>query len=240
MNMKTRQSRRQTAKVSHARWIAYATAGAATALTASHSVEAAIHYSVVDKKFPGYLTKAKWFQLDQPGDSIYFRHTHYDLGGAAFFNITGIAGAAFRGYLGYHSFYRGIFASKLSFGESIAAGHFTNGFDIYTTGIMSRYSYGQWTSPGMGFVGFRFNNGSGPQYGWARVRISAGTAFKVLDFAYGDAGERITAGEGIPRGSEDDQDISDDQGPDEGSLGGLALGAVGLLAWRKSRSRTAS
>ena len=66
-----------------------------------------------------------------------------------------------------------------------------------------------------------------------------GYAFKVLDFAYADPGEPITAGEGIPRGSEGDQDISDDQGPDEGSLGGLALGAVGLLAWRKSRSRTA-
>ena len=61
----------------------------------------------------------------------------------------------------------------------------------------------------------------------------------MLDFAYGDPGERITAGEGIPRASEDEQDISDDQRPDEGSLGGLALGAVGLLAWRKSRSRTA-
>jgi hypothetical protein len=61
----------------------------------------------------------------------------------------------------------------------------------------------------------------------------------VFDFAYADPGEQITAGQGIPRGSEGDQDISDDRGPDEGSLGGLALGAVGLVAWRKSRSRTA-
>ena len=85
----------------------------------------------------------------------------------------------------------------------------------------------------MGFVGFKFNNGAGPQFGWARVRISSwfpgGYAFRVLDFAYGDPGKRITAGEGIPRGNEDDQDISDDQAPDEGSLGGLALGAVALL-----------
>ena len=43
--MKTRQSRRQTAKVSHSRWLAYATASAATALAGSHSAEAAIHYS---------------------------------------------------------------------------------------------------------------------------------------------------------------------------------------------------
>jgi hypothetical protein len=119
MNMKTRQSRRQTAKVSHSRWVAYATAGAATALTASHSAEAAIHYSVVDKKFSAYSTKGKWFQLDQPGDSIYFLHISWKP--AAAFNVAGIAAAAFRGYHGYYSLYQGAFASKLSFGESIAA-----------------------------------------------------------------------------------------------------------------------
>ena len=244
MNMKTRQSRRQTAKVSHSRWVAYATAGAATALTASHSAEAAIHYQVVNHKFQPHSTEGKWFQLDQPGDSIYFFHQY----GAASFNVRGIAAAAFRGLPGTSKYYyTGRNVSKLNFGESIAAGHFTHTFSFATPsghgGILANGPYGQWTSPGMGFVGFAFNNGAGPQFGWARVRISTwfpgGYAFKVLDFAYGDPGERITAGEGIPRGSEDDQDISDDQGPDEGSLGGLALGAVGLLAWRKSRSRTA-
>jgi hypothetical protein len=258
MNMKTRQSRRQTAKVSHSRWVAYATAGAATALTASHSAEAAIHYQVVNEKFPPYLNEKKWFQLDQPGDSIEFLHSGVPrrprLGGsftypAAGFNVRGIATAAFRGYYGFRSSYHAVFASKLSFGESIAAGHFTHGccFPFYSAGILAAgtgLGYGPWKNPGMGFVGFAFNNGAGPQFGWVRVRISrqiqagglAGFAFKVFDFAYGDPGERITAGQ---RASEDDQDISDDQGPDEGSLGGLALGAVGLLAWRKSRSRIA-
>ena len=243
MNMKTRQSRRQTVTVSHSRWVAYATAGVATALTASHSAEAAIHYSVVDKKFPRHSDGGKWFQLDQPGDSIYFFHQY----GAASFNVTGIAAAAFRGVPGTSKYsYTGRSVSKLSFGQSIATGHFTHAYPFPPLsrygGFLARSTYGQWKSPGMGFVGFAFNNGAGPQFGWARVRISTwfpgGYAFKVLDFAYGDPGERITAGEGIPRGREDDQDISDDQGPDEGSLGGLALGAVGLLAWRKSRSRT--
>ncbi len=248
MNMKTRQSRRQSAKVSHSRWVAYATAGAATTLTASYSAEAAIHYTVVGKKFPDGSRKQASFQLDQPGDSISFYHGTFPA--QAVFKINGISEAAFRGYMGYHNFYRALFASKLSFGESIAAGHFTHGCCnltyLYDTGSLAYSSYGQWTSPGMGFVGFKFNNGAGLQYGWARVRISKGDipptygyGFVVLDFAYGDPGERITAGEGIPRDSEEDQDISGDQGPDEGSLGGLALGAVGLLAWRKSRSRTA-
>ena len=51
--MKTRESRRQTTKVSHSRWLAYATAGAATALVGSNSAEAAIHYSgLVVEVFP--------------------------------------------------------------------------------------------------------------------------------------------------------------------------------------------
>ena len=248
MKMKTRQSRRQTAKVSHSRWVAYATAGAATALTASHSAEAAIHYTVVDKKFPRNSDGGKWFQLDQPGDSIYFVHgLNYFFGNGEFagFNVTGIATAAFRGFPGSSKYSGGVSASKLSFGQSIATDHFTHaGFVHYViAGILAYSTYGQWKTPGMGFVDFAFNNGAGPQFGWARVRISSwfpgGYAFKVFDFAYGDPGERITAGQGIPGGREDDQDISDDQGPDEGSLGGLALGAAGLLAWRKSRSRTA-
>ena len=245
--MKTRQSRRKTAKVSHSRWIAYATAGAATALTASHSAEAAIQYSVVNEKFQPNSNKARWFQLDQPGDSIYFAHVSCCPLSAAF-DIRGIAAVAFRGLPGT-SKYSNAFVSKLSFGESIAAGHFTHAFRNPTApngGILAQYFYGQWTSPGMGFVGFVFDNGAGKQFGWARVRIAVpphdgigGWGFKVLDFAYADPGEPITAGEGIPGGSEGDQDISDDQEPNEGSLGGLALGAVGLLAWRKSRSRTA-
>ena len=245
MNVKTRQSRRQTAKVSHSRWIAYATAGAATALTASHSAEAGIHYQVVNEKFQPNSNKGRWFQLDQPGDSIYFKHVSCCL---AAFDITGIAAGAFRGLPGT-SKYSDAFVSKLSFGESIAAGHFTHAHPNPTAlhGILAYDIYGQWTSPGMGFVGFRFHNDAGMQYGWVRVRISVpphdgigGWGFKVLDFAYADPGEPITAGQGIPRGSEGDQDISDDQLPGEGSLGGLALGAVGVLAWRKSRSRTAS
>ena len=63
--MKTRQSRRQTTKVSHSRWVAYATAGAATALVGSNSAEAAIHYlGLVIEKFPPHSNKIKSFQLD--------------------------------------------------------------------------------------------------------------------------------------------------------------------------------
>ena len=54
-------------------------------------------------------------------------------------------------------------------------------------------------------------------------------SFILLDYAYADPGEGLRAGQ-TSEGT-----LSDEQAPDQGSLGGLALGAVGLLAWRKSR-----
>jgi len=89
----------------------------------------------------------------------------------------------------------------------------------------------QWGIPGYGFIGFRFNNGAGVQYGWARIKMSGVPHydFVLLDYAYADPGERLMAGQTLENTS------SDEQAPDQGSLGGLALGAVGLLAWRKSR-----
>jgi hypothetical protein len=108
---------------------------------------------------------------------------------------------------------------------------------------MAESCRGQWAEPGVGFIGFKFNSGAGIQYGWARVRMGGCTrlnGFKLIDYAYADPGEAIRAGQGIPRGGEDGQDMSHEQGPEEGSLGWLAVGALGLLAWRKNRSRIAS
>ena len=51
--------------------------------------------------------------------------------------------------------------------------------------------------------------------------------FMLVDYAYADPGEPIRAG----------QTSSNETVPDESSLGWLAVGAAGLLAWRKRRSR---
>jgi hypothetical protein len=84
---------------------------------------------------------------------------------------------------------------------------------------------------GIGFIGIKFNNGSGDQYGWVRIQTRGGPnhPFILRDYAYGDVGDRIRAG----------QTSSNEVVPIEGSLGGLALGAAGLLAWRNRRSRAA-
>jgi MYXO-CTERM domain-containing protein len=86
---------------------------------------------------------------------------------------------------------------------------------------------GQFLEGGIGFIGFKFNNGTGDQYGWVRVQMkgSANNTFKVLDYAYGDPGEKVVAG----------QRESNSSAPVLESLGGLALGGAGLLAWRRRR-----
>jgi hypothetical protein len=84
----------------------------------------------------------------------------------------------------------------------------------------------QWLDAGIGFAGFRFDNGSGPQYGWARIDMDGapGNSFTLVDFAWADVGDSITAG----------------QVPEPGSLALLALGGAGLLAWRTRRAKAAA
>ena len=248
MNMKTRQSRRQAAKVSHSRWLAYATASAGTALAGSHSAEAAIHYSgILNQKFPPNIDTDKTFPLDQPGDFLLFqRHevgfpflSREDIG---YFRIFGIASAGFRS--GGQTSYYGYYVSKLHFGQNVSSGSFarfgSTGWMAFNTYTQNR-AFGPWRDRGPGCVGFKFNNGAGTQYGWVRIKMSVPPehAFEVVSYAYADPGEPIKAGQTSSDEQIPEQDSADELVPDEGSLGGLALGAVGLLAWRKSRSQIA-
>jgi hypothetical protein len=222
--MKSNRVRSKPASIAKTRWVAYAAAGAATALAGSQSAEAAIHYSgPVNERF--FVGDADSFNLDQPGDFFRLSHVGGFFGGGRF-SISGIASDAFRGFWGLSSYH---YASKLSLGQRISTGHFTSGYPGFLAGGYEE----QWGKRGTGFIGFRFNNGAGVQYGWARITTSgpAHDNLILLDYAYADPGERLRAGET----SEDT--LSDEQSPDQGSLGGLALGAAGLLAWRKSRSR---
>jgi hypothetical protein len=238
--MRTKINHRKPASVGKTRWAAYAAAGAATALAGSNSAEAAIHYSgILNVSFPPRKDHAKTFPLDQPGDFISFERIEqgsFFATNAAYFRIYGIVSAGFRGSLPY-TYY--IYVSKLHFGEKISEGYFYRQPHASYGGFLDRkglrVSHSQWADRGIGYVGFRFNNGAGIQYGWARVRMVGHpeNAFKVLDYAYGDPGESIRAGQ---RSSDEKPP---QHAPDQGSLGGLALGAAGLLAWRKSRSRTA-
>jgi hypothetical protein len=103
-----------------------------------------------------------------------------------------------------------------------------------------------WQERGGYYVGFRFNTGAGPQYGWVRIRWGGckpndytTNDFIVKDYAWGDPGDQIKTGQ--KQLHEDSRQIApdatknSDTAPASGSLGLLALGAVGLQAWRRSR-----
>ena len=219
------------------RWAAYAAAGAATALGGGHSLEAAIHYSGrLHIPFPPDEFLLKTFQLDQQSNALEFQHNSFGSGRARFNIFGGFSsyGGAFRGQSTVGRFTA--YVSRLSLGQNISGGSFKAIGRSYP-GIMAGPSgQGQWLSRGIGYIGFRFKTGAGFQYGWARIRMDGSeknNAFKVLDWAYADVGEPILAGQ---RSSAEQ---TPDQAVEQNSLGVLALGAAGLVAWRKSRSRTA-
>ena len=167
--------------------------------------------------------------MDQPGDTFRLRHyvTLFTSDVYAHFGVRGLAGAGFAGfYCPSNPQLAGV--SKLSRGQFISgrpflareSGLIAGSFDVCS----QQFGDGE-----IGFIGFKFNNGSGDQYGWVRIKMGNRADFWLIDYAYADPGEPIRAG----------QMSSNDIVPEEGSLGGLALGAAGLLAWRKRRSRAA-
>jgi MYXO-CTERM domain-containing protein len=233
---------RKPAVITNSRWLAYATAGAASAFTCANSAEATIHYSgIIHEFFGSGCDKSARFQLDQPGDSLRLRHSLEfcgtgSYGGTAHFGILGRAGASLAGFYNPCPSAHIVSVSKLNRGQLISERPFL----ARNSGLLAAFrsycrsgSVGQFDSGDLGFIGFKFNNGSGNQYGWVRVqfvnREPIDHDFWLVDYAYADPGEPIRAG----------QTSSNEMVPEEGSLGWLALGAAGLLAWRKRRSQAA-
>jgi hypothetical protein len=144
--MKTRPSDRQIATVSNSRWLAYAAAGAATALAGSNSAEAAIHYSgPLRVHFPPDENKTKTFPLDQSDDFLFFERDTFVFQ-QALFTCGGNLSDAFRGHASRYGYNH--YVSKLSFGENISAGNFENGHGKNPgPGILAssnRSLYSQW------------------------------------------------------------------------------------------------
>jgi hypothetical protein len=230
--------KRKSAAIPNSRWLAYATAGAASAFACTQSAEGTVHYSgTIGKFFGSNQDKSVRFQLDQPGDSFRLRHDltfccTNSYGGNARFGVQGLAGAGFAGSYCPNTSHFVASVSKLKYGAFISRRPFL----ARNSGAIALQHFndcvGQFETGDLGFIAFKFNNGSGDQYGW--VRIKMGTKYPIdndfwlVDYAYADPGEPIRAG----------QTSSNDSTQLE-SLGGLALGAIGLLAWRKSRVQAA-
>ena len=229
------KQQRSLNSISTGRWTAYAAAAAASGFGATDTAEATIHYSgLVNEQIIG--NDGVIFPLDPAGGSFLARHRDFGRpGGFAYFNIYGAQSASMNGSYS-KPFGANVFPFKLDRGYKISAGHFTSVRRDSVGGILAgdnkSYTFdsefGNFLERGPGLVGFKFNNGAGDQYGWVRVKMSGGlhNTFKVVDYAYGDPGDVVLAGQ-----------QSDDSAPGLESLGGLALGAAGLLAWCGHRTK---
>jgi hypothetical protein len=227
--------RRKIATINNSRWATYATAGAASALGCAATAHATIIYSgPINHNFRAPLSQSITgnFPLAQPGESIVLAQLRFPgpgvVSGSARFSLNAMSGAA-AGFFAPR--FARFYASKLTAGQSIGAAPFVNQSARLAVPPLDCCGYGyaaQWQQPGTGFVGFRFNDGSGIQYGWARINMDgadAGNTFTLIDYAFAGPGEKIRAGqttESVPESG--------------GSLGLLALGCAGVLAWRARRS----
>ena len=222
--MNPHKSRRnKLAPLNNSRWLAYATASAATTFVGANVAEADIHYSgPINQHFAAASSSQTvgYFNLGSAANRFGFAQTNFAPGvGAAKFGIFGAVSGAFAGF--YASGYA--YVSKLAFGANINAANFGTSALVGTMAFAYGYPNSQWLNAGTGFVGFEFNGGSGLQFGWARVTMDGapGNTFTLVDYAWGDVGDNITAG----------------QVPEPGSLALLALGGVGLVVWRKRRAK---
>jgi hypothetical protein len=238
-NSTCQRASKPAATIAPSRWAAYATAGAATAISCTSVANADIHYLSVNEHLDGagHPMNAELRQFDLvPGAYLTFLQVHNtaaNRGLAGFyFGTLGAVSAQFIGVVGTFNGNEYHYVGKLDLGDSIVGGKFLPNAGRGAFGASNPLASGpgypnsQWASITTGFMGFKFNIGNGVQYGWARISMDGPNVntFTLIDYAYADPGETLVAG----------------QVPEPGSLGLLALGAAGLLAWRKQRGSSAT
>ncbi len=217
------RNRRGDVKLSASRIAGYATAASAAALAGV--AEGAITYSgplniaVADLAVGGGFTGLNLTFGSTP-HNLLLGHglgatnaaTGYAITGQQFAAVPGVEVAGFTA-AGYN------YVTNVALGAAISAlptflGAAVNATMAFNTG----YGNDQFLAAAVGFIGVRFNTN---QYGWVRVQMDGAplNSFTVIDYAYADAGEAITAG----------------QVPTPGALGALALGAAGLVGMRRRK-----
>jgi hypothetical protein len=242
--VKTKPRLRKPSAVSTARWTSYAIAAGATAVAGMPTAEAEIHYSgLVNFKFhkESRGSETHSFPLSQGVVLVGYRYVRGAVDNSATLFMKGAAvSSAFRIYS--PSFADSV-AASLPRGAVVSRGPFA----LWGIGRLQDYAceFPDFQEPGTYYAGFRFNNGAGRQYGWVRIKWGgcSWNGYIVKDYAWGDPGDQIKAGQ--RKLHEDETQVapqaakSADAAPVEagtqGSLGLLALGAVGLRAWRRSR-----
>jgi hypothetical protein len=228
-----RKSKANSSAISSGRWAAYAAAGVASTAALAPSAEAEVHYSgLVNYDFAAHGGEGA-FPLS-PGVNLVVRVGVPD--GTSAFGHAFVSGAngAFAGRLG---FYTSPSAYSLAKGVQLSAEPFpvscrfssSNSTQVCYYSGANFGSEGHFRNRGAAFFGFEFTDGTGRHYGWARVQLTGAPKyrFQLVDYAYADAGESLQTGQKKSRHQA--------SATPSGSLGLLAVGGVGLRAWRAQK-----
>ena len=120
------------------------------------------------------------------------------------------------------------YPSNLAYGQNISTLGFVSAGNRGDMAWGGGYSNSQFVDAD-GYFAFQFDVGNGTQYGWGQLTLDSGSPaniFTLNKIAWADAGQSLFVGEtGVI--------------PEPGSLGLLAMGAAGLVAWRRRRAQAA-
>ena len=240
--VQTKPRLRKPSALSTVRWTSYAIAAGATVVGGTPTAEAEIHYSGLinfrfDAETHGYETHS--FPLSQGAVLEGIRYVRGPVDNSA---TSAIKGAAVSSGFRNPRYFVSSSAASLPRGAVVSHGYFNH----FGDGRLQDYAceFRDWQEPGTHYAGFRFNSGAGMQYGWVRIKWGgcSWNGYAVKDYAWGDPGDQIRAGQ--KQLHEDETQVAPPSAKStgaaplsgsQGSLGLLALGAVGLQAWRRSR-----
>jgi hypothetical protein len=217
----------------NSRWLAYATAGLATAFCSAPFADAEIHYSG-----PVNMSMQGIHSVTLPlisGASLFFDITACNqCYPRAFFTIRGAELGSARAS---SSSQRAQFLANLDRGIPVSHGQFGSVAGMPSVGALLTYSgQGNFGDTDTGAIGFKFDVGKGIQYGWVRLKVERTDKhpyhYVIKDYAWGDPGDSILTGQRSSSGEMVDAVSAD------GSLGLLAVGGAGLDAWRKERAKS--
>ena len=232
------KNRRSPVSIDVKRLASYAIAGTTAVVGSAEMAEAGITYNVVGQQVAdnapggGFAAKNLTFTPTVGGGADWnFTLTH-NLGAdtpltgfALVGDFNGLGRAAdFAGFAVVQGAVTYNYVSKLAAGAVINTQAFILGAapNSGTLAVNAGYGNSQFLQPGQGLIGVRFNTN---QFGWVRVNMDGNplNSFTVVDYAYADKGESIFAGQITAV-------------PEPSSLCLLALGSVGILAWRRRRA----
>ncbi|MCP4080095.1 MAG: PEP-CTERM sorting domain-containing protein [Planctomycetaceae bacterium] len=224
--------RKENTALDSKRWSKYLLATAAgtyAVLGAQANLDADITTVLVDtfmedqNQSDGLFTPFGPYTFGASGASFSFQQAFNELGpglgilvmqGGGDFQIAGNAVSAY------------FYPSNLAYGANISSLSFNIGAgDRGDMAFGNGYPNSQFLSAGQSYVAFRFDLGGGTQYGYAELIMNGAPDNRAtfVQYSYGDVGDRVTTGELA------------NAVPEPSALGALALGAIGVAAWRRRR-----